>query len=56
LRGEGCPDFEEAALESAGLAAAGEEGLVCAAAAAARKENAKTARKIRFMLDLTMLE
>jgi hypothetical protein len=32
------------------------DGLVCAAAAAAKSETNKTARKILFMLDLMMLE
>jgi hypothetical protein len=45
------------ALESAGLVPAGAEGLVCADAdAAAKNANAKTKRKILFMLDLTALE
>jgi hypothetical protein len=48
--------LDSAALESAGLASAGADGLVCADTTAAKKNNTKAARKIRFMLDLTTLE
>ena len=43
-------------MDSAGWAAAGADGLVCADAAAAKKDNIKAARKILFMLDLRTLE
>jgi hypothetical protein len=56
LRGEDGDDLDWAAFESAGFASAGEEGAFCAAAAAGRIENIKTAQKILFMLDLTMLK
>jgi hypothetical protein len=53
LRGAG---LDEAALESAGLPSAGDEGLVCAETTAVKNEKTKIARKILFMLDLNGLE
>jgi len=41
---------------STGLDSACADGVVCADAAAAKNESTKVRRKIRFMLDLTMLE
>ena len=51
---EDAEDLGEA-LES-GCEGDGEGGLACAAAAAARTDNTKMARKIRFMLDLITLD
>jgi hypothetical protein len=48
--------LESADLASAGLESAGVDGLVCAAAAAARTENIKIAKEILFMLDLKTLD
>jgi hypothetical protein len=55
LRGEACAGLD-GALESDGLESAGEDGVVCAAAAAARNEETKTTLKILFMLDLIRLD
>jgi hypothetical protein len=51
LDGADCGDLDWSDLESFA-----EEGLVCPAAATAKQENIKTARKILFMLDLTVLK
>lgn len=56
MRGEACADLDGAALESANEDSAGVDGLVCAAAAAARMEETKMPRKILFMLDLRTLD
>ena len=56
MRGEDGDDLDWAGFESAGFACVGEAGFCAAAAAAARIEDTKTARKILFMLNLTTLE